>query len=399
MPSLGADMTSGKLLQWRVGPGDRVHRGDIVATVDTSKAEIDIEVFQDGVVDELLVQPGEKVPVGAVLATIRTEAAEPVEAEPQTPAPLPERSGPAEPPPPAFGEPAPPIPTPEPEPVLPVTAGGDGRVLASPYARRLAAERHVALDDLAGSGPGEAVLAADVPEAPPAADRSSPAASDRVESMRQAIAAAMTRSKREIPHYYLATPIDMTASLAWLAEHNAALPVGERVLPAVLTLKAAALAAREVPALNGYWIDGAARPSDAVHVGVAIALRTGGLIAPAIHDADRKPLAELMRDLRDLVRRVRSGGLRSSELTDPTITVTSLGDRGARTVFGVIYPPQVALVGFGAIAERPWAQNGMVGARMALEATVAADHRASDGTQGSALLAAIDHHLQEPETL
>jgi pyruvate dehydrogenase E2 component (dihydrolipoamide acetyltransferase) len=217
--------------------------------------------------------------------------------------------------------------------------------------------------------------------------------------MRQAIAAAMARSNREIPHYYLATPIDMTAALAWLAEHNAALPVGERLLPAALTLKATALAAREVPALNGFWIDDAPRPSDAVHVGVAIALRSGGLMTPAIHDADRKPLPELMRELRDLVRRVRSGGLRSSELTDPTITVTSLGERGARTVFGVIYPPQVALVGFGAIAERPWADSGMLGVRPVLDATLAADHRASDGHQGSALLAAIDHHLQEPQTL
>jgi pyruvate dehydrogenase E2 component (dihydrolipoamide acetyltransferase) len=238
------------------------------------------------------------------------------------------------------------------------------------------------------------VLAADVPA--PTAPAEEP---DRAAAMRQAIAAAMSRSKREIPHYYLATPIDMSVALAWLERHNARLPVAERLLPAVLTLKATALAAREVPALNGYWIDGAARPSPAVNVGVAIALRTGGLIAPAIHRADEKTLAELMRDLRDLVRRARGGGLRSSELTDPTITVTSLGERDARTVFGVIYPPQVALVGFGAIAERPWACDGMVGARPALDATLAADHRASDGHQGSALLRAIDHHLQEPESL
>jgi pyruvate dehydrogenase E2 component (dihydrolipoamide acetyltransferase) len=262
-------------------------------------------------------------------------------------------------------------------------------VPASPYARRLAAERGTPLDGLTGSGPGGAVLAADLPAGEP----------DRAESMRQAIAAAMSRSKREIPHYYLATPVDMSAALAWLGEHNAALPVAQRLLPAVLTLKATALAAREVPALNGYWVDGTARPSAAVHVGVAIALRSGGLIAPALHDADAKPLDVLMAELRDLVARVRSGGLRSSELTDPTITVTSLGDRGARTVFGVIYPPQVALVGFGAIGERPWAEHGMVGVRPVLDATLAADHRASDGHQGSALLAAIDRHLQEPETL
>lgn len=390
MPSLGADMESGKLLEWRVAPGDRVRRGDIVATVDTSKAEIDIEIFEDGVVDELVVQPGEKVPVGAVLATIRAgEDAAPEDAKttpesaPAPPAPAPRE---AEPPLGAAAHAPPPAPI-----IVSPRVREPDRVLATPYARRLSAERGVPLPSR-GSGPAGAALGADVlaSEAP---------GPDRIESMRQAIAAAMSRSKREIPHYYLGTPIDMAAPLAWLADRNAARPIGERLLPAVLTLKATALAVREVPALNGYWIDGRPQPSEAVNVGVAIAHRGGGLIAPAIHDADRKALDELMRDLRDLVRRVRTGGLRSSELTDATITVTSLGDRGARTVFGVIYPPQVALVGFGAVTERPWARNGMVGARPVLDATLAADHRASDGHQGSALLTAIDRHLQEPETL
>jgi pyruvate dehydrogenase E2 component (dihydrolipoamide acetyltransferase) len=382
MPSLGADMESGKLLEWRVAPGDQVHRGDIVATVDTSKADIDIEVFEDGVVEDLVVQPGESVPVGAVLATIRGAQA-PAAAPPLPTAPPPAATPPLPPTPPRAAAPPPAAPGP------PIPDAHGGRVLASPYARRLAAERGAPLDGLAGRGPGGAVLAADVPAGEP----------DRATSMRQAIAAAMSRSKREIPHYYLALPIDMSAALRWLAAHNGALPVAQRLLPAVLTLKATALAAREVPALNGYWIDGSARPSPAVHVGVAIALRTGGLIAPAIHDADAKPLDVLMSDLRDLVRRVRSGGLRSSELTDPTITVTSLGERGAHTVFGVIYPPQVALVGFGASAERAWAENGVVSVRPVLDVTLAADHRASDGHQGSTLLAAIERHLQEPETL
>jgi pyruvate dehydrogenase E2 component (dihydrolipoamide acetyltransferase) len=249
------------------------------------------------------------------------------------------------------------------------------------------------------------VLAADLARgAPPIAPAHQPVTAaeppaDRAASMRRAIAAAMSRSKREIPHYYLATEIDMTAALDWLAAHNRAVPVAERLLPAVLTLKATALAVRANPQLNGYWLDEHHQPADAVHVGVAVALRQGGLIAPAIRDTDRKSLDDLMRDLRDLVQRVRSGGLRSSELTDPTVTVTSLGERGARTVFGVIYPPQVALVGFGAIAERPWAAGGMVGARPVIDVTLAADHRASDGHQGSALLTTLDNLLQEPERL
>ena len=136
-----------------------------------------------------------------------------------------------------------------------------------------------------------------------------------------------------------------------------------------------------------------------LHLGVAISLRQGGLIAPALHDVDKKNLDEIMRELRDLVKRVRAGVLRSSELTDPTITVTNLGEQGVETVFGVIYPPQVALVGFGKVTERPWAANGMIGARSVIMATLAADHRASDGHRGGLFLAAIDRLLQEPEKL
>jgi pyruvate dehydrogenase E2 component (dihydrolipoamide acetyltransferase) len=217
--------------------------------------------------------------------------------------------------------------------------------------------------------------------------------------MRQAIAAAMARSKREIPHYYLATEIDMQRALKWLEAENLQRPVAERLLYAVLLLKAVALAVRDVPEMNGFWVEGRFQPSEAVHVGVAISLRQGGLIAPAIHDVASKDLGTLMRELRDLVARARGGRLRSSEVSDPTITVTNLGEQGVPTVFGIIYPPQVALVGFGKITERPWAVEGMLGVRPVVTATLAADHRASDGHRGGLFLAAIDRLLQEPEKL
>ncbi len=275
-------------------------------------------------------------------------------------------------------------------------------MLASPLARRTAAEVGASLGDLTGSGPNGAVLARDLrapatpaPEPPPAA-APEPA---RAETMRQAIAAAMARSKREIPHYYLGTTIDLEPALAWLSDHNAGLPVAQRVLPGVLMLRAVALACRELPAFNGFWVDDAFRPADGVHLGVAISLRSGGLIAPAIHDTDRLGIDPLMAALRDLVARTRSGGLRSSELTDATLTVTNLGERGVPTVYGVIYPPQVALVGFGKVVERPWAAGGMVGARRVVDATLAADHRATDGHQGAVFLDAIDRFLQTPEQL
>ncbi len=218
-------------------------------------------------------------------------------------------------------------------------------------------------------------------------------------AMRRVIAAAMARSKREIPHYYLATTIDMRKSLDWLAAENAKRPVTKRLLYSALLIRAVALALRDTPELNGFWIDNAFKSGDGIHIGVAISLRQGGLINPAIHDVDKKNLDELMESMLDLVNRARTGHLRSSELSDGTITVTNLGEQGVESVFGVIYPPQVALVGFGKITERPVAANGMLGIRPMIDATLAADHRVSDGHRGGRFLLAVDRLLQEPEKL
>jgi pyruvate dehydrogenase E2 component (dihydrolipoamide acetyltransferase) len=234
---------------------------------------------------------------------------------------------------------------------------------------------------------------------PTPAPASAPAAKDRAAAMRQAIAALMARSKREIPHYSLSLDIDMTRAMAWLAETNGARPTAERLLPVALLVKATAMAARQATAMNGFWEDGAFHAASGVHVGVAVSLRGGGVIAPAVHDADTLSVDDLMGALRDLVSRAKAGVLRGSEMSDPTITVTNLGDQGVDSVTGVIYPPQVALVGFGRIRERPWASGGMVGARPVVTATLAADHRASDGHAGARFLAAIDELLQRPEDL
>ena len=353
MPSLGADMREGTLLQWKVKPGDRVKRGDIIAEVATDKGDIEIEVFEDGVVTEILVAPGREVPVGAVLARIDGGVAK----APSTPE----------------------------------------RVRATPAARRLAEERGVPLASVRGTGPAGAVTREDVEKAGQAKTvepREKPA-----EGIRLAIAAAMARSNREIPHYYLETRIDMKSALAHLAEKNQALPLEQRLLPAVLLLKAVALGLREVPELNGYWVDDALQKKEEIHIGFAISLRKGGLVTPAIHDVDRKSLPEIMALLRDLIPRARAGRLRSSELSDATVTVTNLGDLGVETVYGVIYPPQVALVGFGKIVDQPWAENGMLGVRPVLSATLAADHRATDGARGAAFLDALAHIFQEPTEL
>jgi pyruvate dehydrogenase E2 component (dihydrolipoamide acetyltransferase) len=406
MPALGADMSAGTLLQWLKQPGDRVEKGEIVAVVHTDKADVEVEVFTSGVLEEVLVEPGTEVPVGTVLARIREDGAPPVTPAPATPAPA------------------------APEPAAP--AGGQGeepRLLISPSARHLAEELGLDPATIRGSGPGGRIQRRDVeaaaqaareapapaaaaveeapppPAAPPAAAPPpapaprAPAPEDRQAAMRRAIAASMSRSKREIPHFYLGQTIDMSNAIDWLQHENLHRPVTERLLHGVLLVKAVALALREVPELNAVWQGEELVTREDINVGVAIALRGGGLVAPAIHRTDELSLDELMHAFRDLVSRARSWSLRASEMSDPTITVTSLGERGVESVFGVIFPPQVAIVGFGTLVERPWISDGQILPCPVVHASLSADHRVTDGHRAAAFLSTIDRHLQEPEEL
>ena len=383
MPSLGADMESAILVEWSVKPGDTLRRGDIIGVVETEKGAIEIEVFEDCVVEELVVAVGTEVRVDGVLARLRGMH------ETATAAPAPRPAAPVVPPP-----------TTKPAAAAPraVEAAPSTRVRASPAARREAQTRGVALAGLAGSGVDGAVCLADVARAAAAPARKPRGGFDPA-AMRRAIGNAMSRSKREIPHYYLTQSIPLGTALAWLARENESRPVPERLLPAALLLKATALALAKVPALNGFFADGEFTPGKGIHIGWAVSLRGGGLVAPALHDADRLSLTALMAKLRDLVQRARTGGLRSSEMMDPTITVTSLGERSAESVLPIIYPPQVAVVGFGSVNERPWVEAGRLVSQPVIVATLGADHRVSDGHRGGQLLAEIDHNLQHPEAL
>ena len=435
MPSLGADMDAGTLVLWRVKPGDMVKHGDIIAEVETAKGVIEIEVFEDGILDQIFIQPGQQVPVGEVLANICSEKELAI---PGTPRRV-EVPGKA-----AVKEATAPMPTAALKPAPAPTGGEHARI--SPLARKVAAELGVDISTVQGSGPGGAISRADIeraaqaktaaekaapaeikvkpaPAAPPAekaavaqppakqaAEAAKPAAvgaaptaekrpADFQAAMRQAIAAAMSRSNRDIPHYYLETRIEMSRALHWLEEENLKRPIKERLLPVLILLKAVAHALVDVPELNGFWVDDHLQTSEAIHIGFAIALRQGGLVTPAIHNVDMKSWDELRDAVTDLILRTRANRLRSSELTDPTITVTSLGDRGVEKVFGVIYPPQVALVGFGKVIEQPWAENGMLGIRPVMVASLAGDHRATDGHRGALFLEALTHYLQEVENL
>jgi pyruvate dehydrogenase E2 component (dihydrolipoamide acetyltransferase) len=308
-------------------------------------------------------------------------------------------------------------------------SGNGHRLRISPLARKVAAELGVDLSTVQGTGENGAISRADIeaaarakqaapyveakpaappvvkaqPTLPPAPEKAAvpekPAAADFATAMRQAIARAMARSNRDIPHYYLQQRIDLSKALKWLEAENQKRSIKDRILPVVLLIKAVAKGLTQVPALNAYYLDDRHQPQEGIHIGFAIALRQGGLITPAIHNADLKSSDELMEALRDLIMRTRAGRLRGSEMTDATITLTNLGDLGVETVYGVIYPPQVALVGFGKISDQPWVENGMIGIRPVLMATLAGDHRATDGRTGAQFLDILNQLLQEPEKL
>lgn len=364
MPALGADMVEATLLEWHVGVGDLVHRGDILATVDTAKSALDVEALQEGRIGALLINPGTTVSVGTVIATMADSVPE--------------------------------VPT-----MAPST---NERPASSPLARRRAAELGIDLADVQPSRPGGFIGVHDVEQSRPVVPAAVPEPSEQSdlldarlamnEGLRAVTASLMSRSKREIPHYYLQSTVDIETTLVRLEERNASLPIGERILPAALILRAIARATRIVPEVNGRFDQGF-HPAAEVHLGLAVALHDGGLIAPAIHDADRLDLPTMMAKMSDLVRRARAGRLRASEMTDSTITATMLGDQGVEVVHGVIYPPQVALVGVGCILSRPWAVDGMLGIRRTVTITLAADHRVSDGHRGSQFLQAIATALVE----
>jgi pyruvate dehydrogenase E2 component (dihydrolipoamide acetyltransferase) len=388
MPSLGADMEDGTLIEWRKKPGDSVKRGDIIAEVDTQKGLIEIEVFEEGTLVELLIKEGTKVPVGTVMAlinpseiTLETKKEEPIPLQPIEEKKVPE---------------------------ITEKISEEIHLKASPLARRIASENSIDLSLIKGTGEEGAITKEDVElaisqlsepqkstgiEIPVPEKISTP-----VETIRAAVAAAMSKSNREIPHYYLEKKIDMTLATAWLLEANKKRAVKNRLLPAVLLIKAVAKSLQDFPDLNAVWENGL-QPKKEINIGFVVSLRDGGIIVPALHQVNMKTVDEIMATLNDIIPRARALKLRSSELSDSTITITNIGQDGVETVYGVIYPPQVAIIGFGSVSEEPFAASGMLGIRSVLNVTLAGDHRATDGLTGSQFLVALDKNLQNPASL
>ncbi|PNV83568.1 MAG: 2-oxo acid dehydrogenase subunit E2 [Sulfurimonas sp.] len=383
MPSLGADMESAVLMEWKVKEGDSVSKGDIIAEVETSKGVIEIEVFEDGVIEKLLVKEETECAVGTPLAVIRGKGQEIGEEESKESkiAQPPQKDLESEKKEPKEKQTV--QETPE--------AESEQRMKISPAARKKAKEAGVKLSEVQG-GKKEIHLR-DIKS------ETAPKKSERSSSMRQAIAKAMSLSNAQIPHYYLSSSINMSPALKWLEEVNRNRAIQERILPAALLIQAVVHALKEVPELNGFWRDDALEISKEINPGIAIALRKEGLITPAILNAHEFNLDGMMKSLGSLIERTRSGKLRNSEITEQTITITNLGDLGAESVFGVIYPPQVALVGFGRIMDAPWAEGDTLSVRKVLQATIAGDHRATDGRIGGKFLDKLNQILQTPQEL
>lgn len=405
MPSLGADMEDGTLVEWRKQPGDILQRGDIIADVDTQKGLIEIEVFDEGILEKHVVKEGEKVPVGTVLALIKPLS------DPSK-APLPE----------AFKSNEPVFTTSEKlqENELELREEEftkEERIKISPLARKMAEENHLDISIIKGTGPEGSIVKVDIETAilkqgkeklikvektetakMEEEEELKKISSPSSEGIRLAVAAAMSKSNREIPHYYLEKRINLSRAMQWLKETNKDRSVAQRLLPVALFIKAIAKALDDVPDLNATWENGLQRKNE-INVGLVVSLRTGGIMVPSIPSADSKSIDEIMEAVNDIIPRARAFKLRSSEISQSTFTITSLGDGGAEKVFGLIYPPQVGIVGFGEISDQPFAENGMLGIHPVVDVTLAADHRATDGLVGSKFLAALNRYLQNPESL
>ncbi|MCH6472488.1 dihydrolipoamide acetyltransferase family protein [Sinomonas terrae] len=404
MPRLSDTMEEGVLSVWRKHEGDVVHRGDVLAEIDTDKATMELEAYDEGVLARTLIEEGASVPIGTPIAVITPGGPVP-DGTSEAPAPAPV----AAPQPPPETVPEPPRPAPTRPPAPPPSAG----LTASPLARRLAREHGVDLAAVQGSGPGGRIVRADIdaavartpPSAPPpsAPEPAAPPAALGADAeevplsrIRRLTAQRLTASAAQAPHFYLTRTVDVDALLAFRAQINNGLAEGgARVSLNDLVVKASAHALAAHPEVNSSWAGTRLLRHRRVNIGVAVALEDG-LIVPVIHDADRKSITQISGEARDLAHRARTGRLSLEEITGGTFTVSNLGMYGIDQFTAVINPPEAAILAVGAAAAAPTVREGQLAVAAIMTLTLAIDHRVLDGAAGARFLADLVALLEHP---
>jgi pyruvate dehydrogenase E2 component (dihydrolipoamide acetyltransferase) len=388
MPSLGFDMTEGKLARWLKQEGDRIQKGEAIAEIETEKATVEIEADASGVLAKIIVQAGQTVPVGTVIGVI-AEAGEKLEAAPAAPAP----PSPPAPPPPVTAE------TGE------KAAPPEARVKASPVARRMAEEAGIDLRRIQGTGPGGRIMERDVqsaiearPQPPAPAAETAPAAPAPLSRMRQAIARRMTESKRTAPHFYVTVEIHMDEAMKLREQLNRLAPDAEKISVNDLVVAAAARTLNRFPAMNASYRDDRIETHPRVNIGIAVALEEG-LIPPVLHDADKKTLRTIAVESKALGERARANRLRSDDLGSGTFTVSNLGMFDVDEFIAIINPPEAAILAVGAVTPRPAAIGGEVRIASMMKATLSVDHRVSDGATAARYMQELKKLLENPFNL
>ena len=440
MPQMGYDMQEGTIVRWLKDEGAAVQVGEPIAEIETDKAVVEFESYADGVLRMILVSEGSTVPVGQTIAVV-AEADEDLPDVPVAPTSDPEPS--AEPTPePVVDQTAEPEASDETQPVAPapipapaVVAGhADGPVRASPVARRLAEERGIDISQITGTGPGGRVVKKDVeavepgtlpvppPQAPPVVERPTvdvapepaPATPPRaapapeaalsgekvpLSRMRQQIARVTVRSKREQPHFYIASDIDMTEAMALRRQINQSLESqGVRVSVNDVIVMACVGAIKRYPKFNAFFADDGIQMNERINVGIAIA-EEEGLIVPAILDCADKTLSEISQAARDLIERSQSGALHPEEYTGSTFSTSNLGMFDVTSFAAIIHPPQTAVLAVGTVEKRPVVRNDEIVIREMMTATLSADHRVVDGAEGAQFMVEVKSLLENPLSL
>ncbi|MFN0094143.1 MAG: dihydrolipoamide acetyltransferase family protein [Dehalococcoidia bacterium] len=421
MPQMGADMTEGTLVRWLKQVGDQVKRGEILAEIETDKATVELEAFESGTVQQLVVGEGETVPVGQVIALFAAPG-EAIAAAPEPPRLQRTEAGERK----LEGVPAE---RPAARATDSASAVSDGRLRISPVARRIASEAGLDIHAVKGSGPDGRVLRRDVedalasaaapapaavvapsvaapavaptpPKAPPAAQpaHAPVVRAEGTSKMRQAIARRMTQSKQNQPHYYLTLDVDMTEALAFRERVNASASEAQRVSINDLVVKACALALGRHPRFNAEFDNGNIKYHDEINICIGIAL-DDGLIAPAILHCDEKTLGKIAADAKDLVSRAKTGHLRAEEYAGGTFTITNLGAYGVESLIGIINPPQAAILGVGSVMPKPVVRDGEIVARSIMKVALSADHRVTDGAEGARFIKEIQGILENPASM